>query len=111
VDFEVNYTTSLMMRLWFPPAKESVDLREEPRRASAGHRARPRQAGGLRAVDYFLWALQRFYEGAPDSSDDRYWEFVRSKAVLIYDIDDTRANSYGRFYTRKQPLTRATRGA
>jgi hypothetical protein len=68
----------------------------------------PRLHAGLQAVDYFLWALQRFYERAPDSADDRYWELVRPKARLVHDIDDTSEHSYGRYYTPDKPLTRET---
>lgn len=60
---------------------------------------------GLQAADYFLWALQRLYE----REEDRYWEFVRPKAKLVYDMDDTRQNRYGVYYTPTQPLTKDTR--
>jgi hypothetical protein len=73
--------------------------------------AQPREHGGLQAVDYFLWALQRFYERPADSAEDRYWELVRSKARLIYDKGDTREHAFGRYYTPEKPLTRETRGA
>ncbi len=65
----------------------------------------PRENTALQAVDYFLWALQRLYE----QGEDRYWEFVRAKAQLVYDIDDTRQNSYGVYYTPANPLTGAAR--
>lgn len=60
---------------------------------------------GLQAADYFLWALKRLYE----REEDRYWEFVRPKAKLIYDMDDTRQNRYGVYYTPAQPLTKTAR--
>lgn len=62
--------------------------------------ALPYQAGGLQAVDYFLWALQRVYE----RGEDRYWEYVAAKVSLVHDVDDTRVNGYGVYYTRKNPL-------
>jgi len=64
-----------------------------------------RDHAGLQAADYFLWALQRLYERA----EDRYWEFVRSKARLVYDMDDTRQNRYGVYYTTEKPLTKDAR--
>lgn len=63
----------------------------------------PHQCPGLQAADYFLWALQRFYE----RREDRYLEFIWSKISLVHDIDDTRVARYGVYYTRKNPLTLA----
>lgn len=63
--------------------------------------ATPGEAGGLQAVDYFLWALQRLYE----RGEDRYWEYVAAKVSLVHDVDDTRENEYGAYYTKKNPLT------
>lgn len=57
----------------------------------------------LQAVDYFLWALQRIYE----RREDRYLNYLQEKVSLIIDIDDTRHNVYGTYYTKKRPL-RAT---
>jgi hypothetical protein len=62
--------------------------------------AKPADAGGLQAVDYILWALQRLYE----RGEDRYWKFVASKVSLVHDVDDTRVNDYGVYYTKKHPL-------
>lgn len=63
--------------------------------------ATPSEAGGLQAVDYFLWALQRLYE----RGEDRYWEYVAPKVSLVHDVDDTREKEYGAYYTKKNPLT------
>lgn len=63
----------------------------------------PRVAAPLQAVDYFLWALQRLYE----RGEDRYWNYVAPKASLVQDVDDLREASYGRYYTKKKPLTLA----
>lgn len=63
--------------------------------------AYPRHHGGLQAVDYFLWALQRLYE----RREDRYWEVVRSQARLIMDLDDLRNARYGTWYSNRTPLT------
>lgn len=62
--------------------------------------AKPADAGGLQAVDYFLWAMQRLYE----RGEERYWDFVASKVSLVHDVDDTRENGYGVYYTKKNPL-------
>ena len=59
--------------------------------------------GGLQAVDYFLWAVQRLYE----RGDDHYVQYVNDSISLIHDLDDTRAAQYGAYYTKKKPLTRA----
>ncbi len=61
----------------------------------------PRQNAGLQAVDYFLWALQRLYE----RQEDRFWEVVRHQAKLVYDMDDTRTDAFGVYYTLAKPLT------
>ena len=63
----------------------------------------PAKCSGLQAVDYFLWALQRFYE----RREDRYVELLWPSFHMVYDLDDTRKNAYGRYYTRKKPLTLA----
>lgn len=60
--------------------------------------------GGLQAVDYFLWALQRLYE----RREERYLQYIWPKVHLIQDIDDTRLAPYGVFYIQKKPPTLAT---
>jgi hypothetical protein len=59
------------------------------------------QEAGLQAVDYFLWALQRFYE----RREERYIEYLWPKVSLVRDVDDTRRAKYGEYYTREKPLT------
>jgi hypothetical protein len=63
----------------------------------------PPQSGRLQAVDYYLWALQRFYE----RREDRYLAFLWPQFSLVYDLDDKRDRPYGRYYTQKKPLTLA----
>lgn len=63
----------------------------------------PRGCGGLQAVDYFMWSLQRFYE----RREERYVELLWPAFHLVHDLDDTRQNEYGRYYTQKKPLTLA----
>jgi hypothetical protein len=60
---------------------------------------------GLQAADYFLWALQRFYE----RGEDRYLEYLWPSFRLVRDIDDMRKNRYGEYYTQKKPLTIAAK--
>jgi hypothetical protein len=62
----------------------------------------PADAAGLQAVDYFLWALQRLYE----RKESRYFDFIASAVALVHDVDDTRRNAYGEYYTKKTPLLR-----
>ncbi len=57
----------------------------------------------LQAVDYFLWALQRFYE----RREDRYVELLWPAFRLVHDVDDTRESQHGAEYTQKRPLTLA----
>ena len=64
---------------------------------------KPQDTGGLQAVDYFLWSLQRFYE----RREDRYLELLWNSFRLVHDLDDTRKTPYGVYYTRKKPLTLA----
>jgi hypothetical protein len=55
---------------------------------------------GLQAVDYFLWSLQRFYE----RGESRYMDLLWPAFHLVRDIDDTRENQYGEYYTQKSRL-------
>lgn len=63
--------------------------------------AYPHEHGGLQAADYFLWALQRFYE----RREDRFLSAIWPKVRLIMDIDDVRHKGYGQWYSQKMPLT------
>ncbi|REG05472.1 DUF3800 domain-containing protein [Pelolinea submarina] len=56
----------------------------------------------LQAADYFLWALQRLYE----KSKIRYLEYLREHYKLVIDIDDTRKNKYGEYYSNRNPITK-----
>lgn len=57
-------------------------------------------SAALQATDYFLWALQRFYE----RREDRYINFIWPICHLVHDVDDTRTKKYGVYYTQKNPL-------
>ncbi|SRR6266404_572921 len=65
----------------------------------------PKQHVCLQAVDYFLWALQRFYE----KDEERFWRFVWPKVTVVHDLDDTREHNFGTIYTPQKPLTLETR--
>ncbi len=65
----------------------------------------PAEVVGLQAVDYFLWALQRFYE----KGEDRFLNLIWPKTKLVIDVDDTRAAAYGVYYTQTKPLNLSTR--
>ena len=63
----------------------------------------PAGCGGLQAVDYFMWALQRFYE----RREDRYIELLWPSFRVVHDLDNISQNAYGRYFTQKKPLTLA----
>ena len=63
----------------------------------------PAVCPGQQVVDYFLWALQRFYE----RGELRYIELLWDSVSVIHDVDDTRQARYGVYYTRKKPLSPA----
>ena len=65
--------------------------------------ANPHEHGGLQVVDYYLWALQRMYE----KREARFFDLLRPSYRLIMDLDDTRNNDYGEWYTDENPLTLA----
>lgn len=66
--------------------------------------ATPTEHAGLQAVDYFIWALQRFYE----RGEDRYLVYLWQAFGLVHDIDDTRKAHSGVYYTQNKPLTAET---
>jgi hypothetical protein len=63
----------------------------------------PSAQPGLQAVDYYNWALQRFYE----RREERYMEYLWSSFRLVMDIDDLHQQRYGAYYTKRKPLTLA----
>jgi hypothetical protein len=65
--------------------------------------SRPEEVVCLQAVDYYLWALQRFYE----RREDRFLNLVWPQTRLIVDVDDTRTAAYGAYYTQSNRLTLA----
>ena len=65
--------------------------------------AQPFQQAGLQAVDYLLWALQRYYA----RQESRFLEMVWSKVSLIHAVDETSAAPYGVYYSKTKPLVGA----
>lgn len=63
--------------------------------------AHPAEVVCLQAVDYFLWALQRFCE----MNEERFLKLIWPQTKLVVDYDDTREKAYGMFYTQSKPLT------
>jgi hypothetical protein len=63
----------------------------------------PKQCAGQQVADYFLWALQRFFE----RGEIRYINLLWESVSVVHDLDDTRQADYGVYYTRKKPLTLA----
>jgi hypothetical protein len=61
----------------------------------------------LQVVDYYLWALQRFFE----SDEDRFLDVIWPQTKLVYDLDDVRNNTYGEIYSAQNPLTLEARNA
>ncbi len=59
----------------------------------------PQHSVCLQAADYFLWALQRFYE----RNEDRFLQLVWSKVSLVHAVDETDSKPYGEYYTKKKP--------
>lgn len=68
-----------------------------------------REHAGLQAADYFLWALQRFYE----RGEERFVKLVWPKVVQVHDIDAPRTKrstgAVGVFFNEERPLVLANR--
>ena len=61
----------------------------------------PLQTPCLQAVDYFLWALSRFYV----NKEDRFLSLLWPSFRVIIDMDDVRDRPTGAHYSQKKPLT------
>lgn len=67
----------------------------------------------LQAVDYFLWALQRFYEvrldsnGMPLPHEDRYIQMLWPQIGEIHDLDF--GGKTGTYFTAQKPIDAAAR--
>lgn len=65
----------------------------------------PPKSGGLQAIDYYLWALQRFYE----RGEERYVELIWPQIGEVHDLDFVEDGRRGVFYRKDKPLNLATR--
>ena len=63
--------------------------------------ATPAENAGLQAVDYFMWALQRFYE----RGENRYIEMLWPHVGEIHDLDFIEDGLRGVFFGKNRPLT------
>jgi hypothetical protein len=60
----------------------------------------------LQAVDYYCWALMRFYE----RHEDRYLDYLWPQFKVVLDVSDKRKTGAGVHYSQKKPLTLASLG-
>ena len=60
---------------------------------------------GLQAVDYFVWALQRFYE----RGEHRYVELIWPQVGEVHDLDLIEGGRRGVYFRKDKPVTPATR--
>ena len=65
----------------------------------------PYQNPGLQAVDYFLWALQRFYE----RGEERYISAIWNQVTEIHDLDFLGGGKNGTFFGKQLMLSLKTR--
>ncbi len=71
----------------------------------------PKDHAGLQAVDYYLWALQRFYE----RGEMRYLDFVWPQTLEIIDLDAPPIKKRGKgqsefvIFNKEHPLTLESR--
>jgi len=63
----------------------------------------PPHCTGLQAVDYYLWALQRFYE----RGEERFLDLIWPQVGEIHDLDRLEHGRRGVFYTKQKPLNLA----
>ncbi|NKC15081.1 MAG: DUF3800 domain-containing protein [Gammaproteobacteria bacterium] len=58
----------------------------------------PPKCAGLQAVDYYLWALQRFYE----RREERFLDLIGSQVSEIHDLDRVEDGKRGGFLHKKK---------
>jgi hypothetical protein len=59
----------------------------------------PLHCPGIQAVDYYLWALQRFYE----RGEDRFLDLIWPQVGEIHDLDRLENGRRGVFYRKQKP--------
>jgi hypothetical protein len=67
----------------------------------------PPESSCLQAVDYYLWALQRFYE----RGEERFLEMIWQQVGEVHDLDRVINGRRGWIYTKQKPLNLETVGA
>jgi hypothetical protein len=67
----------------------------------------PAQTTCLQAVDYWLWALQRYYA----HGEQRFVHLLWHQVGLIHAVDEIDAAPYGVYYSKKKPLPDLTGAA
>lgn len=60
----------------------------------------PPKNTGLQAVDYYLWALQRFYE----RGESRFLEMIWPQVGEVHDLDQVENRRKGVIYNQTRPL-------
>lgn len=86
----LNLARTRFEQKWNKPVTTQVDLLP----------GNPRKEPCLQAVDYVLWALQRYYS----RQEARFIELLWDKVGLIHAVDDKASAAYGTYYTKKKPL-------
>jgi hypothetical protein len=81
--------------------QRSVAARIAARQAASAHEP------ALQAADYFLWALQRYYE----MGESRFVQLIWPKVGVVQAVDETQVAPYGAYYTKKKPLVAMTSGS
>jgi Protein of unknown function (DUF3800) len=66
--------------------------------------SRPQKSTCLQAVDYVLWALQRYY----NAQESRFIELMWDKVGVVHAIDEKTISVEGIHYTKKNPLPELT---
>jgi Protein of unknown function (DUF3800) len=62
--------------------------------------SRPQKVICLQAVDYVLWALQRYY----NAQESRFIDLLGDKVSLIHAVDEVTSSVDGAYFTKKKPL-------
>jgi hypothetical protein len=71
---------------------------------------KPKNHAGLQAVDYFLWALQRFYEQlGTEKQEERFLSLIWPKVAVVHDLDDLSTGKRGTYFRPDHPLNAAAK--
>lgn len=63
----------------------------------------PPKCAGLQVADYYLWALQRFYE----RQEERFLDLIWPQVGEVHDLDQVKDGKRGILYTKRKPLNLA----